>query len=69
MLILNYTSKKELAGQIGKRLSYRETSNHGAEFTPNGKIVGSNRPTITGIKGREFFAEVTLRDGLIAKVS
>jgi len=66
-LVLNYESKKALAANIGKRLDYIETSVHGIEFTPNGKVFGSNRPHITGHK-REFFAAVTMRDGLIAKV-
>lgn len=69
MLILHYTSKKELAGNIGKPLSFQETSMFGAEFKRDGTVTGSNRPSITGIKGREFFAQVTMRDGLIAKVS
>lgn len=69
MLIFNYASKKELKGQIGSPLSFRETSMFGPEYKPNGKLVGSNRPQITGIKGREFFAEVTMRDGLITKVA
>lgn len=69
MLILHYESKKALAAAKGQPLKFRETSMFGSEFKPNGKVVGSNRPTITGINGREFFAEVTIRDGLIAKVS
>lgn len=68
MMILNYASKKELKEQIGKALNYTETSMFGNEFKPNGSFCGSNRPSITGIKGREFFANVTMRDGLIAKV-
>jgi len=47
-LVLNYESKKALAANIGKRLDYIETSVHGIEFTPNGKVFGSNRPHITG---------------------
>jgi hypothetical protein len=33
----------------------------------DGKMVGANRPHITG-KGREFFAEVFMKNGLIANV-
>ena len=69
MLIFNYTSKKELAENIGKPLRYTETSLFGAEYRPDGMLTGSNRPSITGIKGREFFANVTMANGLIAKVS
>lgn len=68
MLIFNYTSKKELAENIGKPLRYTETSLFGAEYRPDGMLTGSNRPSITGIKGREFFANVTMANGLIASV-
>jgi hypothetical protein len=69
MLLLFYPSKKDLKAAIGQTLKYEETSLFGAEFKPNGKVTGSNRPTITGVKGREFFAEVTMAGGLIAAVS
>ena len=69
MLILNYKSKKELKEQIGKPLDYTETSVFGAEYKPDGIIVGSNRPHSTNNKGREFFAEVTLKNNLIKKVN
>jgi hypothetical protein len=39
----------------------------GPEYVADGYMVGANRPHITG-KGREFFAEVTMSEGLIAKV-
>jgi hypothetical protein len=68
MMILNYSSKKELKENIGKPLNYTETSIFGPEYHPNGTFCGSNRPQITGIKGREFFAEVTMQDNLIAGV-
>ena len=68
MMIFNYKSKKELKEHIGQVLNYTETSIFGPEYRRDGKLVGSNRPLITGIKGREFFAEVTMRDGLIAGV-
>ena len=69
MLILNYKSKKELKEQIGKPLDYAETSIFGPEYKPDGIIVGSNRPHSTNNKGREFFAEVTLKNNLIKKVN
>lgn len=53
---------------IGKRLDYTETSAFGTEYRSNGVLVGSNRPQLTSNKGREFFAQVTMRDGLIAGV-
>lgn len=74
MLIFNYPSKKALKECIGKPLQYQETSVFGPEYMPTGKITGSNRPQITGIKAdngkraREFFASVTMVDGLIFKV-
>ena len=69
MLILNYKSKKELKDQIGRHLDYTETSMFGPEYKPDGVVVGSNRPHITNNEGREFFAEVTLKNNLIKKVN
>ena len=68
MMILNYSSKKELKEHIGKELDYTETSMFGKEYKSDGKFCGCNRPHITGYK-REFFAEVTMRDDKISKVS
>ena len=67
MMLLNYKSKKVLKENVGQPLRYTETSLFGAEYLSTGKFVGANRPHITGM-GREFFAEVTMVDGLIAKV-
>jgi len=69
MLILNYKSKKELKDQIGKLLDYTETSIFTPEYKPDSIVVGSNRPHSTNNKGREFFAEVTLKNNLIKKVN
>ena len=66
-MIFNYPSKKELKTKIGQPLDYVETSVFGPEYTPNGVLVGCNRPHLTGHK-REFFAQVTMRDGVIAEV-
>jgi hypothetical protein len=68
MLILDYPTKTELKECVGKPLKYRETSAFGPEYDPNGDLVGSNRPSITGYK-REFFARVSMKDGLILNVS
>jgi len=68
MMLFNYKSKKELTENIGKNLDYTETSMFGEEYLSNGKFVGSNRPHITGIKGREFFATVVMRDDKIVSV-
>jgi len=67
MLVFAYPSKKVLKENIGKRLNYIETSMFGAEYLRDGWLTGANRPHITG-QGREFFARVLMRDGLIAKV-
>jgi hypothetical protein len=68
MIVFNYPSKKVLKENIGKPLNYIETSLFGEEYLRTGKITGANRPHITG-QGREFFAEVTMQDGLIEQVS
>ena len=67
-MLFNYKSKKVLKENIGNNLDYTETSIFGEEYKSNGVFCGSNRPHITGIKGREFFAEVTMRDDKIVSV-
>lgn len=67
MLVFNYESKKALKENVGKPLRYIETSMFGAEYRDNGTLTGANRPHITG-KGREFFANVTMENGLIKGV-
>lgn len=77
MLIAKYFSKKALAASIGQPLDYVETSMFGPEYKADGTFCVSNRPSLslgykspTGSpKAREFFAEVTMANGLIAKVS
>jgi hypothetical protein len=67
-LIAPYVSKKDLKAQIGKRLAHIETSMFGDEYRSNGTYPVCNRPHITGI-GREWFAEVTMVDDIITKVT
>lgn len=67
MIIFNYPSKKALKECIGQPLRYIETSLFGPEYTPNGTLTGANRPHITG-QGREFFANVTMENGIIKGV-
>ena len=69
MIILNYKSKKQLRENIGKSLNYNETSMFVPEYKSGGKVVGSNRPHSTNNEGREFFAEVTLKNHIIQKVT
>ena len=69
MLIFNYKSKKELRENIGNKLNYTETSMFGLEYKKNGVLVGSNRPFNTCNKGKEFFAEVTIKNNIIVKVN
>ena len=66
-LIVTYPSKKELKANIGNKLKYIETSAFGPEYRPDGFLTVANRPHITRL-GREFFANVTMVNGLIAKV-
>jgi hypothetical protein len=67
MIVFDYPSKKVLKENVGERLRYIETSMFGNEYVSTGKLTGANRPHITG-QGREFFATVTMKDGLIARV-
>jgi len=67
-LVVRYNSKKDLKAAIGERLRYIETSMFGPEYQSTGSFVVAGRPNITGMK-REFFANVTMADGMITKVS
>ena len=66
-MVVRYPSKKALKESVGKPLRYLETSLFGPEYRPNGVLTVANRPHITGL-GREFFAQVTMADGLIEGV-
>ena len=67
-MIALYPSKKVLKEAVGQRLKYQETSMFGDEYRDNGTLTVANRPHITGM-GREFFAQVTMKDGIIQKVT
>ena len=69
MMLLNYDSKKQLKENMGQSLRFTETSIFGPEYPSNGTgtITGANRPHLTG-RGREFFAQVTIKDHVITKV-
>jgi hypothetical protein len=81
MMILNYKSKKQVKENIGQPLDYTETSMFGSEFKADGTFCGCNRPYSPeypkidqrtggkGKRGREFFASITMKDGLIFNVS
>lgn len=64
MMGASYSTKKDLKAAVGQPLKYVETSMFGPEYMANGKfcVVGPS-PT-----QRKFFAEVTMKDGLIFKV-
>jgi hypothetical protein len=63
-----YPSKKDLKAAVGHRLRYEETSAFGAEYKDNGTVTVAGRPHLSSIVKREFFARVTLKDGIITKV-
>ncbi len=67
MMIVHYTSKKELKEAIGQELKYTETSMFGNEYVSDGTITVARRPHLQN-GGREFFATVTMKNGLIEKV-
>ena len=69
MMIFNYESKKQMKECIGQPLRYTETSFFGEEYESDGSFVGCNRPSLPeGTGTREFFANVTMEDGLIKEV-
>lgn len=65
MMGASYRTKKDLKAAIGKPLRYVETSMVGAEYRPDGKfcVVGPSPYE------RKWYAEVTMENGLIKKVS
>jgi hypothetical protein len=65
MMAAIYKTKKALKESVGSELNYSETSMFGAEFRENGSfcVVGPSAYQ------RKWFANVTMKDGVIAKVS
>lgn len=65
MMGARYKTKKELKAAIGQPLRYVETSVFGEEYRPNGTfcVVGPSPYE------RKWFAQVTMTDGKIAKVT
>lgn len=65
MMGASYKTKKELKAAVGSPLRYEETSFFGPEYRENGKfcVVGPSP------RERKWFAEVTMKNGLIEKVS
>lgn len=70
MMLVPYESKKAMKLCIGRPLRYTETSFFGIEYLDNGRFNVAHRPIIQkGDGGREFFASVTMHDGMILKVT
>lgn len=64
MIQAHYKTKKELKGCIGSSLRYNETSMFGDEYKADGTFcVADSSPQ------RKWFAQITMKDGLISKVS
>jgi hypothetical protein len=65
MAASGYKAKKDLKNAVGSPLCYNETSMFGPEYKATGKfcVVGPNAYE------RKWFAEVTMKDGVIAKVT
>ena len=65
MMSANYKTKKMLKENIGKTLKYTETSMFGPEYKSNGVfcVVGPSPYE------RKWFAEITMENNLIKKVS
>jgi len=64
MLVARYKHKKDLKASIGKALRFEETSIFGPEYKHDGTfcVVGPEAYT------RNWYAEVTMKDGKISKV-
>ena len=65
MMGANYKTKKDLKLAVGKELRYVETSMFGPEFKANGSfcVVGP-----CAFTKRSWYAQVSMKDGLIASV-
>lgn len=65
MMGASYATKKDLKGSIGQPFRFVETSLFGAEYKGDGSytVVGPS-PTI-----RKWYATVTVKDGVISRVS
>lgn len=61
----SYKTKKELKAAVGQSLRFVETSLFGTEYRPDGKfaVVGPSPYQ------RKWFAEVTMKDGKIERVT
>lgn len=59
-----YKTKKDLKASVGQPLKYEETSFFGPEYRADGTfaVVGPSP------RERKWYAEVTMKDGKIAKV-
>lgn len=64
MLVAHYQTKKKLKEAIGKQLLYSETSMFNLEYNSNSTfcVVGPAAYT------RKWYAQITMRDGMIHKV-
>ena len=67
MMLLHYKTKKDLKASVGEPLRYTETSLFGPEYRLDGKFYGGRRPHLQG-GGREWFAEIVMKEGKIFKV-
>ena len=65
MMAANYPTKKALKASIGNPLRYEETSMFGPEYKPNGHFAVVGPSTYQ----RKWFAQITMKDGVISKVS
>ncbi len=65
MAACGYKTKKDLKGSVGNPLCYNETSMFGPEYKATGKfcVVGPSAYE------RKWYAEVTMKDGVIARVT
>lgn len=81
VLIRGVMSKKELATMIGKNIQGKlsDPSIFGSRDTGNGTFVVAHRPLVTGtvtrmndkgklVKSREFFANITMENGILKAV-
>lgn len=65
MMAVSYPTKKALKKSIGQPLRYQETSLFGPEYQKTGQFTAVGPSPYQ----KNYFAQITMEDGLIKKVS
>lgn len=67
-MLVSYPTKKALKESVGKPLRYDDDGPY-PSYTDNGKITVAGRPAFSSRVKREYYATVTMENGLIKSVT